>query len=156
MGYKPQPRQNTVPDLVTEGCGELSTLAEEMREWADNLENGNLGHTQKFDDVSACADELERIDEPSMPEGLGDVLAVAVHWTEMVQSRKGRSESRSVRRDNAVARLQAALDFLQESVEEEQEDSGLTDEQRSEVEQFVTELQDIIDTAESLDFPGIY
>lgn len=158
--YKAEGRTGNLASVVGDAFGVLQSLRDEMREWADNLENGNLGHTQKCQDVASCADELDNVadDEPEVPASLGDL---EVTYTEMVNRRKGRGPSRATQRDNATGMLEAAiqaLDALEEQTEEAEtpENEELAEALEQEIQTLRDELQNVIDTANGAEFPGMY
>lgn len=132
----------TVADAIGEGCGELLSLGEEMRSWADAIEEKFSG-TSKYDNICEVADVLEGVNEPEVAAELKD-LKVTV-----TRTRYGRrGPSRATRRDDATYLLQVAKDLL-ENFEEESENaeaaSALAD-----------ELDQIINEAEGIGFPGMY
>lgn len=136
--------------LLSEALSSLSdleALRDEMREWADNMSSNNMGHLDKYQEVEDCANGLDGVDnvDLTLPAGVEDV---EITWHEARNRRKGRGESRAIRRDNAVAALQAA----KEHIEDAHEEGKRTDE----VNQFLSDLQDLIDEAEGVDFPGMY
>jgi hypothetical protein len=146
--YKPSKCAGTVSS-ITDAVSELESLAEECREIVDNS-GEKLAETQRIQTFSETADTLEGISEPSIPDVIsGD----GISYIEMVPSRKGRGTSRSTRRDNAVNVLQAALDAAEDFLDDEENEEH---DERSDVEMFVSEVQDIIDNAEGCEFPGMY
>ncbi len=120
---------------------EIGGLAEEMGEWRDNMEE-SFGHTAKFEEVSDAADTLEEQqseleqavsellealadgdgdedeggededegDEEDEEDGDGDGV---VEWTEMVPYGRN-SAPRWMRRDNALAPVQAGLAHIED------------------------------------------
>lgn len=135
----------TVSECIDDGLAELQSLGEEMREWADNMENGNLGATQKCQDVGAAADTLEGLDTSiEVPD------SAAEEEVKYQSGSKGRSLSRSLRRDNAVAMLQAARDRLEELKYEAGEDSD------EDFDSPIDSLESVISEAEGVEFPGMY
>lgn len=158
--YKTEMRKTDVAGAIGDAFGELQSLRDEMREWADNLENGNLGQTQKAQDVGACADSLDSVadDEPDYPE---EVSGLEVGYGELVHRRKGRGPSRSVRRDNATAMLAAVIETLNGHVEDldtdgKDEESEDQQELADKIEELVGDLQNVIDEAEGCEFPGMF
>jgi hypothetical protein len=143
--YKFEPHTGEISD-ISSAFSELSGLAEEMREGFDNMESNGLGSTPKCERYGEAADALENISEVEAPDWLS---SVAITYTEMVNKRKGRGPSRDVRRNNAVAILQAALQAAQDL---EDFDEG----QEEERDEFCTELENAIGEAEGVEFPGMY
>lgn len=152
---------HTAADAVSSAYGELQALRDEMRDWADNMEGGNLGHTEKCSQVSECADTLDPADnEPEVPECLA---ATSVTYGEAVSSRKGRSPSRSTRCSNAVGALEAVKDAaatVMDGLEQRKLDGELTEGKAQdaidELQTFLDELDEAIDAGESAEFPGMY
>jgi class 3 adenylate cyclase len=60
--YKSQTIDSTVGDAIAEAFGELQSLRDEMRETADNMESGGMGHMDKAQNAAAAAD-MERVVE---------------------------------------------------------------------------------------------
>lgn len=174
MSYKATTEKCTVADAVNNGYSELQCLRDEVREWADNMEGNNLGSTPKYEEVSACADQLDSVadDEPEVPEGIS---GAALEVTQMVNTRKGRAPSRATRRDNAVAYLICAREAAEERSEalgkekddlenQDPEDNKPGDDAKiAEIEQEIEALEELqdslqnaVDEAEAAEFPGMY
>lgn len=66
---KPPLRDITLPDAIDEAFCEIEALAQEMRDWADNLEE-KFSETQKYQTVDSTADTLENMTNPM--EGIDD------------------------------------------------------------------------------------
>lgn len=136
----------TLQTFVDSGMGDLQSLRDEMREWADNMSSNNMEHLPKYGEVSECADSLDQVcdDEPEVPEALRDTgLSTTLYYKPGKQ--RGR-ESRATRCDNALQYLHAVVDWCQ-SYEGELKD---------EVQTLADGAQNVIDTAEGVDFPGMY
>lgn len=134
----------TVADAISNGFTDLSDLADEMSEWRDNMEE-KLSNTSKYQEVSDCVDQLDNCrDDPTsdLPEALSSLPV-----TYSVGSK--RKEPRWLRRDNAVAAIQAAKDALEEF---ETEDSDL----KESAEDAASKLENAIGEAEAAEFPGMY
>lgn len=169
MAYKPRPIKTTVAAAVGDAFSEFQTLAEEMRETADNMENGGMGHLPKCEAASDAADELEsHIDEPEVPDCLA---TIEVEATEMVNKDKRKGPSRDTRLANAQALLEAAKVELEnmdtaaflkhrEALEKTRIEAGLDGESPGEVEleekaeELAQELGEHVDF--TVDFPGMY
>lgn len=100
-----------IADAVEGGLSDLQELADEMRTWADNMEGTGLENTQKYYDVSEVADALEGIadciDIPEAYAGVEIEVSIAAK----------RGQPRWLRRDNALACLQAAHDYLSDAAD---------------------------------------
>lgn len=151
MAYKNVTRESTI-SAISDAFSEIQFLADEMTEWAGNMEE-KLSHTEKYQAVSDAADELgNHVDEPEIPEWLGELK---INYTEQVNKRKGAGCSRAVRLFNAQAILQAARDAadnweIEEGEEEIEEEKG----KKEEAEQLVSDLEEHCDF--DVEFPGMY
>lgn len=149
--YKLVMEKCSLADAVSNGYGELQGLRDEMREWAENMEGGNLGQTTKCQDVAAVADTLDEFadNEPDVPETLG---AIVVDVPLQHNKRKGRGDSRAVRCGNAVAYLRAVMDYCQEYLEDESNPQ----EARDAAEELADNLDNPVSEADGIEFPGMY
>ena len=66
-GRKIVTSQQSVEHAISAAYSDVSDLASEMREWADNLEEKFSG-TEKYERVTEAADTLEQCEEPSIDE----------------------------------------------------------------------------------------
>lgn len=126
---------------------DLTDLGAEAREIVDNAPEG-LNQTQRIQTFEETASNLEYLDEPDVPEFLSEL---PVKYTIMVSKRRG--ESRAVRCENATAALEAAIEVTEEFMESCAEEQS---EQREEAETFRDALREIVDTAQSCEFPGMF
>lgn len=122
--YKSVSTHYTVADAVSEAYSELQCLRDEMRDWQSNMEGTGLESTEKYGEVETAADALDSVadDEPDVPEAAGDLDCEV---TIMQNRRKGRGNSRAVRKDNAgsmleaaIAAIEAEMDRLEDVVQE--------------------------------------
>lgn len=135
---------------VTGAVGSISDLMElgaEAREIVDNAPEG-LNQTQRIQTFEETASNLEYLDEPDVPECVADL---PVKYSMSVSKRRG--ESRAVRCSNATTALEAAIGVVEEFIESCTEEQS---EQREEAETFRDALREIVDTAESCEFPGMF
>lgn len=144
---KPKTRKCSVRDAVADGFSEIACLAEEMRGWADNIEE-KFSATQKYQDVSDCADALENVSESEPTDIPDELLNTEIEYP------LARGSSRAARRDECCDMWQTAIDFLQDKRDDEE--SGLTDEQKDAIDSFVQELESAKGDVEYVDFPGMY
>lgn len=150
--YKSVPVETTVAAAIGDAFSEFQSLAEEMREGYDNMEGGNLGHTDKCQRYGEAADELENhTDEPDVPEFLAKLV---VKTTELRPTRKGRAPGRSTRLSNAQSLLQAARDVVSEWGSQDDEESEEAESQKKAAEQLVSDLDEHCDF--DVDFPGMF
>lgn len=139
----PVERKMPVGDAISEAFGELTGLGEEMRSWADSLEE-KFSSTEKYERVTEAADALENLSEPDIPDS---VKNLEVTFVDPPQRRRG--YSRADRCAQACYILEQCIGVLDEFVGED--DEKLAD---------AIELKDAIeqakDEAEGVEFPGMY
>jgi len=130
----------TVEEAFKEASTEASDLAGEIQEWQDGMHGTNLENTSKYEEVSGTAsalDELrDRLEEMELPE---PALRRVCQYTWVHPY--GRSISRSWRASHVAQALRAVAE-------------GIVHEQ--DVEDTYSELCDIADTIESVEFPTMY
>jgi hypothetical protein len=142
--------KSSVTGLIEEGLSELQSLGEEMRSWHDGMPE-NFQNGDKGSQVDEAASTLENLaTEVDVPEE-GDVEVTMTHRP------LGRKQSRSSRRDHAVAMLSAAKDKLEE-LRDGQDEADPDDQGVDEVDyaSAIEELENIISEAEAVEFPGMY
>lgn len=145
---KPEPRKINLTDAVGEAFGELECLAEEMRDWAGNIEE-KFSSTQKYEDVSTAADSLENIQQPDIDDTLGEI---EITIQDPTPSRKPRS--RATRCGDACNILSNCISALEEFASF---DSADTDEAKVELaDDLRGELENVMSEAESVEFPGMF
>lgn len=149
MAYKTIQRTATI-SAVEDAFSELETLGEEMRETYDNMEGANMGHMEKCQRAGEAADTLEQLQQPDPPASIVDLQ---ITYGEAVNKDKRKGCSRAVRCSNACAVLRAASERAQEWLDDE---ANKEDESRDDVEQFINDIDDIADSAEGVDFPGMF
>jgi hypothetical protein len=145
-------RELTIEDAISEALGEITTLAEEMREAFDNMPE-SLQSSAVGEARSEAADNLENISEPDVPAELrGDKFNVK--WTVRVLSPSAeRKQSRASRRDEATEILTQIVVRLEELADG---DSQIEAQVKEAASVFVDEVQQIIDEAEAVEFPGMF
>ena len=143
---QPVMRKMSIADAVSEAFDEISSLAEEMRSWADNMEE-KFSSTEKYSQVSEAADTLENAQEPN------DYPAFAqsqqIEFSDLPSRKRG--YSRSDRCGQACYILQACADELDERIEE----LGDGDESVT-LSEFRDELTNVKDEVEGVEFPGMF
>lgn len=141
--FKTGEHKTTLADAISGAFSDVTDLASEMREWADNMEE-RLSHTEKYERVSECADTLEQNqDEPTVVNGLGDIEV-----TYSVMQHK--QLPRWARLDNAKAAVQACIDALSDDAVKDA--TKLADDCDS----LADALQSALDEWEGVEFPGMY
>lgn len=157
---EPNRRKATISDFVDEACGEFESLQEEMQERFDNmpenLQGGDVG-SRVEEAAQALGEVMER---PDFPEGVtDDEIEIVLPGRTPKQTAK---MSRADRRDDAVQILAAVVDRLQTKIDElDQAQSGgdESDDTTNQVEaltEYMEGLQNRIDNAEAVEFPGMY
>lgn len=68
---KPAPREIDIISAIDEAYMEIEALGQEMRDWADSMEDKFSG-TQKYDTVNTTADTLENMGNPVQSTGPND------------------------------------------------------------------------------------
>jgi len=124
----------TITDALEDAKFELSSLAEEMGEWRDNMEGTNLENTTRYEEVSECADTLEDLDSRLQDIEIEDDTEITYIWSHPYSKNVGRSW----RAGYVCAILNAIADALSDNDEN------------------VAELRDIATELEGLEFPGMY
>lgn len=149
-------KTGTITDALSTGFSEIQSLRDELTEWKDNLEE-KLSHTDKYQRVSDCADSLDEIadceDECVPPIHTEET----VDWVEQKKASKKSPYPRWLRLQNAVNALEAVkaqLEILVETDDDEDEDPE--DENRMEIQACIDKLDEIIDGANSVEFPGMF
>lgn len=144
--YKSVLHDGEVQGAVADAFSEIESLAEEMRETAENMEAGGMGHLDKCVAATEAADTLENISQVEAPDGVADL---PMKYSISVPTRKGRGTGRSTRLSNACSMLQQVIDMVQEEDLVEEVASDHRDD-------FVTELETVISEIEGVEFPGMY
>lgn len=149
-------KTGTITNALSTGFSELQSLRDELMEWKDNIEE-KFGQTDKFERVSECADALDEIadceDECVPPVHTEDT----VDWVEQKKKSKKSPYPRWLRLQNAVNALEAVKATLETLVEvDDDEDENPEDETRMEIQACIDKLDEIIDAANSVEFPGMF
>jgi len=124
----------TISEALENAKFELSSLADEMGEWRDNMEATGLENTTRYEEVMECADTLEDLDSRLQDIELEDDREITYTWSHPY----GRNIGRSWRAGYVCAVLNAIADALSDNDEN------------------VAGLQDIATELEGLEFPGMY
>jgi len=155
--------EGTVAEAVSYGFALIQELADEVREAYDNtpesLQNSGAGEMRGI-----AADELEQITEiDDIPDALG---SVAVRFEKKPLTR---GVSRAARRDDATFLLGKAIEALEaqkyeeiealEALEAQGREAQESDDDNEEAaarDELVEAIQQMIDDAEAVEFPGMY
>jgi hypothetical protein len=131
--------ETTIGDAVSNAMSEFESLSSELRDWYDNMPE-NLQGGSKGDMLQEAADRLEGFSEPSVPEELGTIKL------NVITDRRARS--RSARCDEAVSLLNNVKGVLEEIEEGAKH--------YDKAQELIQELDEIIDEAEGVEFPGMF
>jgi len=157
-------------DVISGACGEIANLAEEVRGWYDNLPDG-LRDGDKGSMLDECANQLENVSEPDVPEF---AKSMAVYAPPMLNV-----NSRADRRDDALHQLQQAVQALQDAKDAnefalyhdednrqvyifqekrkgQEEPEETAEEQKDALQTLIDELESINSEVESAEFPSMY
>jgi hypothetical protein len=142
--FPPPPREVGLLDAISEALSDITDLAQEMREWADSMED-RFGSTQKYQDVDQTADTLENIDDPVDLPTMAYINEIKITLQDPTPRKRG--YSRSARCMHAAGILTAVMEKLDEEIGEQ-------------IENNMTELKDALEVIESelqgVEFPGMY
>jgi hypothetical protein len=151
MPYVERKLEGTIGDMLDKS--DIEELRDELREWADNMSSTSLSNTEKCQEVSDAADELDRVDELDLDQLTGldlvtPLLQDKVAYSELRPYDKRRQPSRSYRLSNAISRIRAAFDYLDSKLGEQES----ANEYRSMVDDAESTLSDL----DNVDIPGMY
>ncbi len=157
MAYKFVLVTSTVAGAIEEALSEVALLKEEMEEWKSNMESANMEHLDKYSEVEETWNILEGISEDldgldNLPE---DLQQASVTFNEGVNKNKRRGPSRSMRCSNSVARLQAAVDRIEEE-NDKLKGEGEGEGGEGPYAEVIEELESMVSELESIDFPGMF
>jgi len=141
--YKAVERKSTILACLEDGSADIVCLAEEIDEWASNMD----------------ADTLGNYEAPNLEDIPGFLLDVEITVTEMVNRNKRRSPSRAWRMSNAVAIIRAAQENLQEYIDNLPSNDDLSDseqEARDLREEAISLIATELDEVEHVEFPGMF
>ena len=148
---KPPPRDVGLLDAIGEVMSEVETLAEEMRSWADGMEE-KFGSTNKFEEVSQAADTLEEQagNDPVNAEVHSFLNDVKITIQDPTPKRRG--YSRAARLGQAQGVLMDVVDALQTYMDDNTNDPK----KKETAEALKDELDNIDNELQGVDFPGMY
>lgn len=144
----------TISGAWEDGKSIIETLGEEMRAWADNMEE-KFGTTQKYETVSTTAETLEGIDVtiPEEFEGEENKKFIFKYSTVALSPSKMRHRSRANQCSDAVEIWNNLVTYLDQISEDEKE---YTKEERDAAENMSSEVQNAIDEVEGCEFPSSF
>lgn len=144
MGSRVQEFTSTVGACISNFWSELGTLSEDLDESIGGMEEklSNTSRYQNYEGSKAIIDNFD--DEPDVPDFLADLKVVYTNDT-----RTRESATYNIRLDNMVAMLQGAVNATSAHLES---DKKITDEQRTDAEELVETLENVIAEMEGLSF----
>lgn len=152
----PPPREVGLLDAIGEVIADVEELGQEMRDWADNMEE-KFGSTQKYEDVNTAADALENIagEDPQtgaeIEKFLNQIMITVQDPTPRRQPR-----SRATRLDDARSVLRQVADKLEDPALLVVADAPLTEEQKDVCSTMHSALEDMESEMEDVQFPGMF
>jgi hypothetical protein len=132
--------ETTIATAVEGAFADLTELADECREIVENASEG-LQQTNSVQTFDMSANELENLEAPEVPAGLGEMPV-------KYSLPKRRYTSRAARASDAATVLESCVSALENIPE--------GDDRRAEAQALIGDLQNAIDTIESCEFPGMY
>lgn len=151
MKQTKQAKQTTlsVDNAVSEFYSIMEQLRDEVRDAADGLED-NFSSTARYEQLREAESALDDlVDSPVFTGDLPEqVLNTMVSYAPNDKKRLTRNE----RRQNAIAALNAALDSLRNTLDDQ--DSTLSEDNEAVLSDVIGELEQAESDAESVEFPG--
>lgn len=150
----------SVESLVDDAFSDIESLGQELRDAYDNmpegLQQGDVG--QRRDEAASALEDIA-CNKPDVPDLMG-FLGDVVHYPDL------KATSRRERADEAASMLESVVNELNKWIEELKIKHAETGGDRepytdaefdtSDLESFVSELEDQISTIREVDFPGMY
>ena len=148
-------RGGSIDGIVSDSLSEIESLKDEMQEWADSLSSNNMEHLPKYDEVTECIDALENAisNIPDMPDLLPE-MKDEVKWQEKAPY-KG-VPSRSTRLNNATNDITQVIDYIESFLADFEDENEEYADLVQEWESYKDDLQNIVDEADSVSFPGMF
>lgn len=130
-----------------------------MREGYDNMEGANLGATARCQTYGETADTLEAIDQPDLPEGLGEITTVRYPTLSKASGRAHRASEAASVLNLAADRIEQWVADKRDMLEERDDDDNAEVENEldlDDLETLVEELRDAAGNVEGCEFPGMF
>lgn len=149
MAYRTENAAGTVSS-IDDAYSAMESLRDECQEIVDNAQDSNLSQTSRIQTLEETCGVLDSCcDAPSVP----DIVAeLSINYSVYKNKDKRRGVSRSVQRDEAIGIIDQAIGACQEWLDDE---SNTDEDQRSEVEAFIDQLESDKGEWEGVDFPGM-
>lgn len=149
----PPPREVGLLDAIGEVFADIEELAQEMRDWASNMED-KFSATQKYADVDETADTLEGIQDPTDDATMSFLNEIKITVQDPTPRRAPRS--RATRLGSAGDVLSQVITKLEDPALLVVADAPLTNEQKATCEELHASLDEIEGELQGVDFPGMY
>jgi len=159
--YKTETIHITMAAALSDAFSEIEMLAEEMRNWADNMSSANMEHLPNYDTVEATASALEGVNAVEVPilkvRNGTEVADFVLDISQGYKRGKARgSESRAARCGNAEAMLDAVSNAVNTLIDElEDEDATVNEGKIDTLREFCDEVDTAKDEIGGLEFPGM-
>ena len=136
----------SITALLDDGYSQIAELQGEVQEIVDNASEG-LSATQRIQTLSETADTLSNMEAVSVPPEV-EALNLKAVFLPSLSTRTGRSE----RFSEAVRNLETAVSAL----ERWEHENGKDHPSFEAVDEFLGEIQEHIDEASGVEFPGMF
>lgn len=153
--YKITTVTSTLTDALSAYQG-VEDLREQMTEWRENMDNAEMSHMPKYEEVEACCEVLDRYDDLQQEcDELAEMLegtsldATPVSSQEMTPY-KGRGYPRWMQMSNSLGPVQAACARVT------QEENGIHQEALADAIEKAAEIEGICEELEGAEFPGMF
>jgi hypothetical protein len=152
----------TLAEWYEDAKGDEEALRDELGEWRDNLESGNLGSTPKFDEVQEAADGMEAQELPELPDkrlelqGLRITVPPVILCVSAPHRHQKKRTGRGWRHGENLGTLEAVVTAAREYATKTRDGTKRSDEIAGEVEEWADEVQTYFDEVEGVSFPGMY
>lgn len=149
----PPPREVGLLDAVGEVFADIEELAQEMRTWAENMED-RFGSTQKYSDVDQAAETLEDIQDPTDSATMAFLNEITITVQDPTPRRAPRS--RATRLGDAGDVLSQVITKLEDPTLLVVADAPLTAGQKATCEELHSSLDEIEGELQGVEFPGMF
>lgn len=140
----------SINDLIADAVSEFECLKDELQEWYDNLpesfQNGSKG-----EQLQEAINALENATEPDIPKAIGEIKVIFLPGIN-IQTRGQRCANACAMIDTANSTLEELKDTLNLKDERTTEEDELIEA----AEELVSELQNISDYTDGVEFPTMF
>jgi len=148
---------SSASELMSEAYSEVTSLAEEMREWYDNLTEG-LQQTDRGTRVEEAANTLEGISEQDSTDLMNEVEVYHLPSLDTSSRSKRAAEAASLLQSVAAACHDYVSEHRGEAKTEDSDDSGTSyeDSDYDELDSIADQCENDAGEVEGVEFPGMY